>query len=74
MYSAEEAISDRNNRKCFYTYGPKFTERVWKPCSKKTPRLALGLVHETYQKSFLKTLSNTERETTRLLSIACVLV
>ena len=53
---------------------PKFTERVWKPRSKKIPRLALGLVHKTYQKSFLKTLSITERETTRLLSIACVLV
>ena len=26
---------------------PKFTERVWKPRSKKTPRLALGLVHKT---------------------------
>ena len=78
MYSAEEVISNRNNipsdGKCFKTDRPKFTERVWKPSYEKRPRLAPGIVHKTYQKSFLKTLSNPEREATRLLSITCVLV
>ena len=38
--------------KRFNTDGPKFTKRV----CKKTPNLAIGIVHKTYKNSLFKTL------------------